>query len=186
VGGKIPENYNCFRWADQFDSGNAMVKREVFRHIGLFDEQFNGLRMGDGEFGFRCYKHGYKSISNPLASRVHYKASEGGLREMGSWDGFRPKKWFAPKPVPSVVYLYKKYLPPHLYKHALLKGIILSNVPYKDKGSTKMLVVSIVLSLIKAPVLYTQYKKAEKIAKRMLQKDDGIKLLQDTTVQHAV
>jgi hypothetical protein len=25
-GGKIPESYSYFRWADQFDSGNAMVK----------------------------------------------------------------------------------------------------------------------------------------------------------------
>ncbi len=186
VGGKIPENYSQFRWADQFDSGNAMVKREVFRHIGLFDEQFNGLRMGDGEFGFRCYKYGYKSISNPLAPRVHYKASAGGLREMGSWDGFRPKKWFAPKPVPSVIFLYKKYLPHHLYKHAVLKGIILSNVPYKYKGSSHMLVLSMLLSVIKSPILYIQYKKAEQIALKMLKRDDGIRLLQDTVVQHAV
>ena len=186
IGSKIPENYNCFRWADQFDSGNAMVKREVFQRIGLFDEQFNGLRMGDGEFGFRCYKNGYKSISNPLASRVHYKASGGGLREMGSWDGFRPKKWFAPKPIPSVLFLYKKYLPNHLFKHAILKGIILSNVPYKYKSSSKMLVLSILLSIIKLPLLYLQYKKAEKIALQMLKKDNGIWLLKDSIAQHAI
>lgn len=185
IGGKIPQNYNCFRWADQFDSGNALVKREVFRRIGMFDEQFNGLRMGDGEFGFRSYKNGYKCISNPLASRIHYKASMGGLREMGSWDGYRPKKWFAPKPVPSVVFLYKKYLPNYLYKHALLKGVILSNVPYKYKGNSKMLVLSIVLSIIKLPLLYIQYKWSEGIANKMLQKDDGIKLLKDNIPQHA-
>ncbi len=177
AGGKVPENYRHFRWADQFDSGNAMVKRSVFKEIGLFDEQFNGMRMGDGEFGFRAYKYGYRSISNPKAFRIHYKAGEGGLREMGSWDGFRPKKWFAPKPVPSVIFLYKKYLPAHLYRHAIFKGILLSNVSYKHKGSGKMLLLSALLTIIKAPLLYLQYYKANKIALQMLKKDDGIRLL---------
>ena len=105
---------------------------------------------------------------------------------MGSWDGFRPKNWFAPKPVPSVLFLYKKYLPKHLYRHAILKGIILSNVPYKYKSSSKMLVLSILLSIIKFPLLYLQYKKAEKIAIQMLKKDDGIRLLKDKFAQHAI
>jgi len=63
----------------------------------LFDEKFNGMRMGDGEFGMRAYTKGYKSISNPYAKRLHLKVSEGGLREMGSWDGFRPKKMVCPQ-----------------------------------------------------------------------------------------
>lgn len=172
VGAKIPENYSYFRWADQFDSGNAMVRRHVFNEIGVFDEKFNGMRMGDGEFGFRVYKNGYKSISNPLASRIHYKATNGGLREMGSWDGFRPKKWFAPKPVPSVIYLFKKYLPNQFGSNAVFMGILLSNIPYKYKRSNAMLVVSILMSIIKAPVLFIQYKKSKKIALKMLSEQD--------------
>lgn len=169
VGQKIPANYSYFRWADQFDSGNAMVKRLVFKQIGLFDEKFNGQRMGDGEFGYRAYLNGFKSLSNPNASRVHLKVSSGGLREMGSWDGFRPKKWFAPKPVPSVVFLYKKYLSTPLYRNAVLIGIMLSNVPYKYKRSSKMLLLSIFLTVIKAPVLLIQFGRAKKIAGQMLQ-----------------
>jgi glycosyltransferase involved in cell wall biosynthesis len=168
VGQKIPASYSYFRWADQFDSGNAMVKRHVFKHCGLFDEQFNGQRMGDGEFGYRAYVNGFKSISNPNAPRVHLKVSSGGLREMGSWDGFRPKKWFAPKPVPSVIYLFKKYLTKPLYKNAVLIGIMLSNVPYKHKRSSKMLAVSILLTVIKSPVLLIQFYRSKKIAKKML------------------
>ena len=167
AGQKIPVNYSYFRWADQFDSGNAMVKREVFKHIGLFDEKFNGQRMGDGEFGYRAYLNGFKSISNPNASRIHLKVSSGGLREMGSWDGFRPKKWFAPKPIPSVVYLFKKYLPTPLYRNAILIGIMLSNVPYKYKRSNKMLMLSILLTILKSPVLLIQFTRAKKIAAKM-------------------
>jgi GT2 family glycosyltransferase len=177
VGQKIPASYSYFRWADQFDSGNAMVKRSVFKRIGLFDEQFNGQRMGDGEFGYRAYLNGFKSISNPNASRVHLKVSSGGLREMGSWDGFRPKKWFAPKPIPSVIYLYKKYLPIELYKNAVLIGIMLSNVPYKYKRSSKMLALSILLTIIKSPVLYVQFYRARLIAEKMRNNGKKIELL---------
>ncbi|HMS64400.1 MAG TPA: glycosyltransferase family A protein, partial [Ignavibacteria bacterium] len=71
VGAKIPENYSYFRWADQFDSGNALVKRKVFEMTGMFDRQFDKQRMGDGEFGLRAYLAGFKSISHPYAKRIH-------------------------------------------------------------------------------------------------------------------
>ena len=178
VGMKTSESYSYFRWADQFDSGNALVKRDVFTKIGLFDEQYNKLRMGDGEFGLRAYLNGYKSISNPLASRIHLKVSDGGLREIGSWDGYRSKKWLSPKPVPSVVFLYKKYYPKNLYRGMMILGLMLSNVHYKNKGNKNMLVVSLALAIIKSPILLIQFLKAEKIANRMLKKNDGIKLLE--------
>lgn len=168
IGQKISDSYNYFRWATQFDSGNAMVKRAVFKRTGLFDEQFNGMRMGDGEFGYRAYLHGFKSISNHKAPRVHLKVKEGGLREMGSWDGFRPTKWFAPKPIPSVLYLYKKYLSKPLYRHAVLLGIMLSNVSYKQKGKSSMLMLSVLFTVIKSPLLYIQYRRSLHIAKQML------------------
>jgi glycosyltransferase involved in cell wall biosynthesis len=177
AGQKISESYNFFRWADQFDSGNAMIKRDVMKQIGMFDEKFNGLRMGDGEFGFRAYINGVRSISNPRAFRIHLKVSEGGLREMGSWDGFRPKKWLAPKPVPSVIYSFKKYFPPYLYRNAILIGIMLSNVSYKYKRSNKMLLLSTLLTIVKAPVLWVQYVKARNIANKMLQEDKVLNLL---------
>jgi GT2 family glycosyltransferase len=178
IGQKISESYSYFRWATQFDSGNALVKRNVFKDIGLFDEQYNGMRMGDAEFGFRAYKNGLKSISNHKASRVHLKVSSGGLREMGSWDGFRPKKWFAPKPVPSVIYLFEKYLSKELCRNSILLGIFLSNISYKNKRSSKMLALSLVFTVIKSPVLLIQYSKAKKIALKMQANDEGPSFLQ--------
>jgi glycosyltransferase involved in cell wall biosynthesis len=177
AGQKISQSYNFFRWADQFDSGNAMIKRNVMKQIGLFDEKFDGQRMGDGEFGFRAYVNGVRSISNPKAFRIHLKVSEGGLREIGSWDGFRPKKWFAPKPVPSVIYSFKKYFPSYLYRNAILIGIMLSNVSYKQKGNNKMLLLSMLLTIVKAPVLWIQYIRANHIASKMLREDEGVTLL---------
>ena len=31
VGAPVPSNYNYFRWADQLDTGNVLVKRNVFK-----------------------------------------------------------------------------------------------------------------------------------------------------------
>lgn len=163
----IPESYRHFRWADQFDSGNAMVRRKVFDIIGLFDETFNGWRMGDGEFGFRAYRFGFKSVSNPSASRVHLKVGEGGLREMGHWDAFRSKNWFAPKPLPSAMYLYRKYLPRAYANNAMFIGILLSNTAFKHKKNKNILVLSIVLTIVKAPLLFIQYQRSRLLYKKM-------------------
>jgi GT2 family glycosyltransferase len=177
IGAKVPQSYSYFRWADQFDSGNALVKREVFHKIGLFDLQFNKQSMGDGEFGIRAYLNGIHSISNPFGKRIHLKVSDGGLREIGHWDGFRPKKWFAPKPIPSVVYLYKKYFPKHLYHDSILLGIMLSNVGYKNKRKNNMLALSIFLTIVKSPLLLIQFLKSRKKANAMLAEGDKIEVL---------
>ncbi len=178
-GMKVPESYNYFRWADQFDSGNALVKRAVFEKIGLFDLNFNKQSMGDGEFGIRAYVNGIPSISNPLAKRIHLKVAAGGLRQIGHWDGFRPKKWFAPKPIPSVVYLYKKYYSATLYHRAVALGVMLSNVGYKKKRKSNMLVFSAVLTIFKAPLLMFQFLKARRLANAMLQSGEKIEYLKN-------
>jgi GT2 family glycosyltransferase len=177
VGAKVPQSYAYFRWADQFDSGNALVKRAVFKEIGLFDLQFNKERMGDAEFGLRAYLNGFKSISNPYAKRVHLKVASGGLREIGHWDGFRPKKWFAPKPIPSVTYLYKKYYPKRLYKNAVYLGIMLSNLPYKHKGNKWAILSSLLLTIVKLPILIIQFQQSKKIANQKLKQGGLIEVL---------
>lgn len=92
VGAEIPENYSYFCWSSQLDTGNVLLKKDIFRKIGLFDRQFEKQRMGDGEYGLRAYLAGYKNISNPKAKRIHLKVSQGGLRvKGGSWDAWRPK-----------------------------------------------------------------------------------------------
>lgn len=170
AGAKIPHDYGLFRWADQFDSGNALVKREVFEIAGLFDEQFNHGRQGDGEFGYRIYMKGIRSISNPKAYRVHLKAATGGLRESAGWDGWRPKYWWQPKPVPSILYAYKKYFSPEAYKPTLFLSMLLSNVSYRMKRNKLMVYVSLLLFVLKLPINYVLYRKSEKLANEMYRK----------------
>jgi len=177
IGAKVPKSYSYFRWADQFDSGNAMVRRSVFEQIGLFDLQFNKQRMGDGEFGMRAYISGVRSVSNPNAKRLHLKVSSGGLRDMGSWDGFRPKKWFAPKPIPSVIYFYKKYFPKDFVREGVILGVAMSNVKFHHKSSKSMISFSVLLTIILLPKLLIQVARAYTMANKMLRNGDQIEYL---------
>ncbi len=177
VGDSIPENYKFFRWADQFDSGNALVKRKVFEKVGMFDRQFDRQRMGDGEFGLRAYLSGFKSISNPYAKRIHLKTGTGGLRQMGSWDAFRPKKFFSPRPLPSVVYFYRKYFPINYVANALLFGILPSLIPYKWKGKKYLYPSGALLAIFILPVLMIQLSISWKKASEMLSEGDRIEWL---------
>jgi len=156
VGAQVPANYSFFKVSDQIDTGNVLLKKQIFRDIGLFDRQFEKQRMGDGEYGLRCFLNNYKNISNPYAGRIHLKVGSGGLREMGSWDAFRTKKWFAPRPIPSVLYLFRKYYGNKRARFALLKTVPPSIIPYRFKKNKKLLVVGVFVSVLLLPLILIQ------------------------------
>lgn len=138
VGGGLGTKDTYFHLSDVFDTGNAMVNRSVFENIGLFDRQFEKQRMGDSEFGLRSLLGGYNIISNPYSKRIHLKVETGGLRQMGSWDALRPKSLFSPRPVPSVLYLIRKYYGNTEALYYLIKNIPQSYMPYKFKKNKLM------------------------------------------------
>tara|TARA_B100000780_G_scaffold278270_1_gene251257 strand:- start:6560 stop:7885 length:1326 start_codon:yes stop_codon:yes gene_type:complete len=131
----LPKNSSFFKFASHFATGNSMLYKHVFKTTGLFDRQFERQRMGDGEFGLRAYLHNFISVSNPLAYCIDIKAPDGGLRMMGSWDSFRSKKFFAPKPAPSVLYIYRKYFGLRKTILFLIKTLPTSFSPYKFKNN---------------------------------------------------
>ncbi|PHS62082.1 MAG: glycosyl transferase family 2 [Flavobacterium sp.] len=163
-GSSIPKERSFFSVASQFATGNAMLYKDVFKQIGLFDRQFEKQRMGDGEFGLRAYLNGIKSISTPYASCIDVKAPVGGLRQMGSWDAFRPKKWFSPRPIPSVLYLFRKYYGTKRSILGLLKTIPVSIMPYRLKRNKKLKIVGAFVSIVVFPLIMIQvfisWKKA--------------------------
>lgn len=172
-GSSIPKNKSFFQVASQFATGNAALYRNVFQEIGLFDRQFERQRMGDGEFGLRAFLHGIKSVSNPKSSCIDVKASIGGLRQMGSWDAFRPKKLLSPRPIPSVLYFFRKYYGPNCTRWSLLKTIPSSIIPYRYKKNKKILTLGIVISLLLLPIVLIQVfiswrKSSEKLTQGSL------------------
>lgn len=178
VGAKVPFNYSYFRWGDQIDTGNFLIKKEVFKTTGLFDRQFERQRMGDGEFGLRCYLNGFKNISNPYAKRIHLKVSEGGLRQMGSWDAFRPKKLFSPRPIPSVNYLTRKYFGNANAIYNIILNVPASIVPYKYKGSRMYKIFGVLIFTIGLPIMLIPMIRSWIISSRMLKEGAKIDTLE--------
>ncbi|WP_323788706.1 glycosyltransferase family A protein [Psychroserpens sp.] len=159
-GHQIPKSRSFFAVASQFATGNAMLHKTVFNQVGLFDRQFEKQRMGDGEFGMRLYLNGLKSVSNPLASCVDVKAGTGGLREMGSWDAFRPSNFFAARPIPSVLYYFRTYYGNASARLALLRTVPISIFPYQFKKNKPLLFIGFIVTILILPIVGFQVWKS--------------------------
>lgn len=164
----IPPNQAYFKYADQFSAANALVKKDVFKKIGLFDLQYNRKRWGDGDMGLRAYLSGFKSILNPLANCVDLKALSGGLRDAGHWEGFQPTHILGPRPMSSVIYFFLKYFPSsHLYA-ALATKLPLSFIPRSIQGKKWSKPIGLLIFVIMAPFSYFNYRRLKRKAKKML------------------
>ena len=167
-GQQIPKERSFFAVASQFATGNALLYQEVFKQVGLFDRQFEKQRMGDGEFGLRVYLAGIKSVSNPFASCVDVKAGTGGLREMGSWDAFRPSSFFDPRPIPSVLYYFRKYYGNKASRSALLRTVPLSVFPYQFKKNKPLLLIGAFVTILITPIVLIQVFRSWSLASKKL------------------
>ncbi|WP_179351909.1 glycosyltransferase family 2 protein [Winogradskyella vidalii] len=171
LGAPTPAHYSYFKISDQLDTGNVLLKKTIFKAIGLFDRQFEKQRMGDGEFGLRSYLAGYINISHPYAKRLHLKVGSGGLRDMGSWDAFRTNSLFEPRPIPSVLYYFRRYWGNSAVRWSLLRTVPLSIMPYRFKGSKLMMIVGAVVSIFIFPLVVFQVFKSWRLAGKKL--DEG-------------
>jgi len=177
VGNRLSERDSRFHYAEVFDTGNALLRRSVFEVTGLFDRQFEKQRMGDGEFGLRAYLNGFPSISNPHARRTHLKIETGGLREFGSWDAFRPRNLFSPRPVPSVLYFSRRYFGDDSAIMLVANSIVSSVIPYKYKNDSRMKRLSIVLFIPLLPIVAIQVLRSWRQAGAKLHKGPLIEAL---------
>lgn len=169
-GTAIPFEKNIFRWAEQFATGNACLRKDVFRKIGLFDRQFEWQRMGDGEFGLRAYLAGFKSVSNPYSWCEDVKAKSGGLRHSGAWDAYRPKSFWSPRPLPAVLYYYRKYFGRKAALISLMYNVPPSVVPYRYKRNKPLLIIGSFVALLLSPLILVQVMRSWRTASSMLKK----------------
>ncbi|NNK71585.1 MAG: glycosyltransferase family 2 protein, partial [Flavobacteriaceae bacterium] len=167
-GESIPEDRSFFKISSHFATGNSVLQKSIFRTVGLFDRQFEGQRMGDGEFGMRLYMHDFKSISNPVASCVDVKAPTGGLRFMGSWDAFRTSSIFAPRPVPSVLYYFRRYFGKSSARLSLFRTLPLSIMPYRFKKNKPLSVLGAFISILLLPLVVFQVWKSWRLSTKKL------------------
>lgn len=167
-GSHLSKSQSIFRFSDQFATGNACMYKSVFEEVGLFDEQFEKMRGGDGEFGLRAYLAGFIGVNNPFASCIDIKAPTGGLRQMGSWDSFRPTGWFSPRPVPSVLYFMRKYHGLKRTCYLLASHLPLSLIPYTLKKQKVLLPLFLLLIPFTLPFVTIQVIKSWRISSKML------------------
>jgi GT2 family glycosyltransferase len=160
IGGGLGFKDRFFHMSDVFDTGNAMLHKDIFKKIGLFDRQFEKQRMGDAAFGLRALLKGYNIVSNPYAERLHLKVESGGLRQMGSWDAIRPKKILAPRPIPSVLYLIRQNFSVLSAVIYIIKNIPFSYLPYKFKGRRNLKLAIFLLIPIWLPLAIVSIWKA--------------------------
>jgi GT2 family glycosyltransferase len=154
-----------------------MIKRDVFNKIGLFDRQFEKQRMGDGEFGLRAYLNGLKNISNPKSKRIHLKVSEGGLRQMGSWDAWRPKNLFSPRPIPSVLYLTRKYFGRSASRKFIYLNLLKTLIPYKYKSNKNAVFLFLPIFILLMPVILISILRSWSLSTKKLQEGAKIEAL---------
>jgi glycosyltransferase involved in cell wall biosynthesis len=176
IGHGLSAKESFFHYSDVFDTGNALLKRSVFDAVGLFDRQFEKQRMGDGEFGMRAYLGGFPSISNPYASRVHLKVDTGGLRQFGSWDAFRPKNIFSPRPVPSVLYFSRKYFGTSSSIIMIMNSLASSVIPYKYKKNRMLKMISPMIMIILSPLLLVQVFRSWYLSGKKLEQGPIIRM----------
>jgi hypothetical protein len=96
---------------------------------------------------------------------------------MGSWDGFRPKKWLDPRPIPSVVYLFRKYHGNTAARWALLKTVPSSIMPYRYKRNSYMMLLGVLISLFILPLIFLQVIKSWKLSSKKLKEGAKIEML---------
>jgi hypothetical protein len=140
----------------------------------LFDRQFEKQRGGDGEFGLRAYLAGFNLVSNPNACCEDVKAPSGGLRQMGSWDGWRPKNFFAPRPVPSVLYLTRKYFGNRAAIYAIIMSVFPSVIPYRFKRNRKIMALGSILAVFLFPIIMVSVLRSWLLASQKLREGEII------------
>src|SRR5207249_189454 len=113
----------------------------------------------------------------PYAKRIHLKAQSGGLRQLGLLDPFRPKKVFAPRPFPSVVYLYRSYFPASYVRSALLLGVLPSFLPFNLKRKKSLYPLAMLFGFLLSPLLLVQVLRSWKESSRMLRMGNKIEWL---------
>jgi hypothetical protein len=102
--------------------------------------------------------------------------SEGGLRQMGSWDGWRPKKMFDPRPIPSVLYLARKYYGSKSAKYYILSAVFPSLIPYKYKKSKLLKSLSFLMVAFLLPLITFQILTSWKLSSKKLKEKSKISL----------
>lgn len=154
--------------AVRLDTGNVCFAKEILKKTGVFDEKFEGMRMGDGEFGARCVTRGLTLIQNNCAKRIHLKAKRGGLRYFGMVEAWNLQGLLSPNPVPSVLYYLRMYFRAENILIYLIQTWFKILVPHSIKNNRIRRFKYELLAIPLLPLLLIQVFLSWRISSQML------------------
>ena len=93
---------------------------------------------------------------------------------MGSWDGYRPKKWFSPRPIPSVVYYFRRYYGKTRTRLLLVRTVPQSIMPYRFKRSKLLMLLGGLIAVILAPLVCIQVMLSWRQASKKIKQGPSI------------
>ncbi len=96
---------------------------------------------------------------------------------MGSWDAWRPKGLFAPRPVPSVLYLSRKYFGLKASIWEIILNVPSTFLPYRFKGKNKMKFVHAPLFVLLFPILFIAVVRSWMLATQKVKQGGMISFL---------
>lgn len=166
---KIPKDYLHVRIAHNLDTGNCLVRRSTVVKAGGFDLNFDFGKGADLDLGMRIYKNGGVIVHNPYVQRIHFKA-QGGLREFGVlWDN-RSIDRKSPQPPATISYYFLRHFPKTLAYRAIIRMILLSNLPSSQVVDDRELQVrkSLLVEILKFPFTIPRVIKSIKVAQKMV------------------
>lgn len=166
---KIPKDYLHVRIAHNLDTGNSLIRKSSVIDAGGFDLNFDFGKGADLDLGMRIYKNGGVIVHNPYVQRVHFKA-RGGLREFGVlWDN-RSIDRKSPQPPATISYYFLRHFPKTLAYRAIIRMILLSNLPSSQVVDDRESQVrkSLFVEILKFPFTIPRVIKSIKVAQKML------------------
>ena len=173
---RIPIDYLHVRIAHNLDTGNCLVRKSTVLEAGGLDLNFDFGKGADLDLGMRIYKNGGVIVHNPYVQRIHFKA-QGGLREFGVlWDN-RSINRKGPQPPATISYYFLRHFPKTLAYRAIIRMILLSNLPSSQVVDDRESQVrkSLLVEILKFPFAIPRVIKSIKVAQKMLK--TGPKLL---------
>ena len=97
---------------------------------------------------------------------------------MGSWDAFRTRHLFEPRPIPSVLYFFRRYFGTTQARLALLRLVPISMMPYWFKKHKAMLLLGVFICVLILPLVVFQVYRSWKLASDKLEQGPLIDMLE--------
>jgi hypothetical protein len=135
----------------------ALVKKEIFDIVGLFDEDYQG-NFGDDEWTWRARLHGYRCIYVPTAIMYHKRRGSGILNKENIIRWERNRLLSLIKYYPPLMILFSFYYSLKRYLIALLK-------PYPHKLPWTQIILGVLQGWLQALKMIKPFLEKRKIYK---------------------